>query len=416
MSQKFSLYEDLTVRREPALLRRHLRPARRAATPQRRAYVLEHGRTCAAARTTLTGKLSGGWKQRLALGCAMLHEPRAGLPRRADRRRRPGGAAPLLGPASTQLAAEGVTLFVTTHYMDEAEHCHRIAMHRTWGSSRARHGRRAEGASSPAARSWRSTAAAPWTRCERWIRCRRCEKTRSSATACTWCADARADDGGAGHAAARTVTPSAPASRIDPSLEDVFLHVVEAEAAADEEGAGRRRSRSCARSAATAEPDDSALHPGVFFLLSTATPSTSTSVTSAWPCRTTTAAAPAGGHLRLRQFRPTSTSWRPWWTDARRDRPPQPRRRPGGAGHPAGLGADAAAGRRTSLQILINGDNANTATTVLGYARALVSSGVEPLRCAGVARLLATDGAPDARAARLVQPGASAARCSWCRA
>jgi ABC-2 type transport system ATP-binding protein len=77
--------------------------------------------------SSLTGTLAGGWKQRLALGCAVLHrppilfldEPTSGVDPLSRR---------LFWELIQQMSSEGVTIFVTTHYMDEAEYCNRLAL------------------------------------------------------------------------------------------------------------------------------------------------------------------------------------------------------------------------------------------------------------------------------------------------
>ncbi len=125
MSQRFSLYEDLTVEENLRFFAGiyNVRGAQRQA---RIAWAVEmaglRGR-----EQLRTSELAGGWRQRLALGCAVLHEP------------------PILfldeptsgvDPASRrnfwemigELSSRGITIFVTTHYMDEAEHCDELAL------------------------------------------------------------------------------------------------------------------------------------------------------------------------------------------------------------------------------------------------------------------------------------------------
>ena len=125
MSQRFSLYEKLTVDQNIAFFGGiyGLTGDRLAA---RRASVLEmaglRGR-----ESTLTGALSGGWRQRLGLGCAILHEPPIVFLDEPT-----GGVDPLSRRSFwrliDELARSGTTVLVTTHYLDEAEHCHRIAI------------------------------------------------------------------------------------------------------------------------------------------------------------------------------------------------------------------------------------------------------------------------------------------------
>ncbi|MBN2577621.1 MAG: ABC transporter ATP-binding protein [Pirellulales bacterium] len=125
MSQKFSLYQDLTVEENIDFYSGIycLPPAERT---ERKQWVLEMaGLTEHQKRPT--GLLSGGWKQRLALGCAILHRPPIVFLDEPT-----SGVDPLSRRAFWDLiydlAGKGVTVFVTTHYMDEAEYCDRLGL------------------------------------------------------------------------------------------------------------------------------------------------------------------------------------------------------------------------------------------------------------------------------------------------
>jgi ABC-2 type transport system ATP-binding protein len=125
MSQRFSLYEKLTVDQNIAFFAGiyGLEGERFRA---RRDFVLDmsglRGR-----EGMLTEALAGGWRQRLALGCAILHEPRIVFLDEPT-----GGVDPLsrrqFWVLIHDLADRGITVLVTTHYLDEAEHCNRIAI------------------------------------------------------------------------------------------------------------------------------------------------------------------------------------------------------------------------------------------------------------------------------------------------
>ena len=125
MSQKFSLYDDLTVDENIEFFG-GVYGVTPQALPARREYVLKMAGLEEKA-ATMTRLLAGGWKQRLALGCAILHdppilfldEPTSGVDPIARRS---------FWDLIYQLSAAGRTIFVTTHYMDEAEYCHRIAL------------------------------------------------------------------------------------------------------------------------------------------------------------------------------------------------------------------------------------------------------------------------------------------------
>jgi ABC-2 type transport system ATP-binding protein len=125
MSQKFSLYNDLTVM-ENLRLFAGLYSVPAKLLPERIAWALEMS-DLKGRESLITRTLPGGWKQRLALGCAVLHrppiifldEPTSGVDPISRRR---------FWDLIHRMAQEGVTVFVTTHYMEEAEYCNRLAL------------------------------------------------------------------------------------------------------------------------------------------------------------------------------------------------------------------------------------------------------------------------------------------------
>ncbi len=125
MSQLFSLYGDLTVEENIAFFA-GLYGVPREKRAARRDWVLEMA-GLTDARTRLTRELSLGWKQRLALGTAVLHEPPILFLDEPT-----SGVDPISRRAFWDLiytlAAQGTTVFVSTHYMEEAEYCHRLAL------------------------------------------------------------------------------------------------------------------------------------------------------------------------------------------------------------------------------------------------------------------------------------------------
>jgi ABC-2 type transport system ATP-binding protein len=125
MSQRFSLYELLTVDQNIAFYG-GIYGLDDAALARRRAFVIEMAGLEGRERT-LARDLAGGWRQRLALGCAILHEPSILFLDEPT-----GGVDPLsrrqFWRLIDHLSQSGVTVLVTTHYLDEAERCHRVAL------------------------------------------------------------------------------------------------------------------------------------------------------------------------------------------------------------------------------------------------------------------------------------------------
>jgi len=125
MSQKFALYDDLTVKENMDFYGGvyGIRDKDRIASTLDLLGLTEH-------ESTLTASLSAGWRQRLALGIALVHEPKllfldeptSGVDPTARR---------TFWDLIYELASSGVTVFVTTHYMDEAEYCERVGIMRT---------------------------------------------------------------------------------------------------------------------------------------------------------------------------------------------------------------------------------------------------------------------------------------------
>jgi ABC-2 type transport system ATP-binding protein len=122
MTQRFSFYEDLSIAENLDFVARMYEVKNRAQAVRDSLERLG----LAARRSQLAGQLSGGWKQRLALAACMIHEPRlllldeptAGVDPKARRD---------FWEQIHQLAGQGLTVLIATHYMDEAERCHRLA-------------------------------------------------------------------------------------------------------------------------------------------------------------------------------------------------------------------------------------------------------------------------------------------------
>ncbi len=125
MSQKFSLYDDLTVEENIDFYSGIYRVAKEKKKERKEQIIRLAG--LEALRNSLTKNLAGGWKQRLALGCAIIHQPQIIFLDEPT-----SGVDPIMRnhfwELIKEMAKNGVTVFVTTHYMDEAENCSRMAL------------------------------------------------------------------------------------------------------------------------------------------------------------------------------------------------------------------------------------------------------------------------------------------------
>jgi len=147
MTQRFSFYEDLSIAENLDFV------ARMFSLPNRKGAVEESLERLGLAgrRSQLAGELSGGWKQRLALAACLLHKPRlllldeptAGVDPKARRD---------FWDQIHDLSAQGLTVLISTHYMDEAERCHRLA-YLSYGKLLA-HGTAAEIVASAGLQTW----------------------------------------------------------------------------------------------------------------------------------------------------------------------------------------------------------------------------------------------------------------------
>ena len=125
MSQKFSLYDDLTVEENIDFFA-GIYKVPKSIRHERKAWILEMS-DLTTHTSSITRSLAGGWKQRLALGCALIHqppivfldEPTSGVDPISRRR---------FWNLISDIAREGTTVFVTTHYMEEAEYCDELAL------------------------------------------------------------------------------------------------------------------------------------------------------------------------------------------------------------------------------------------------------------------------------------------------
>ena len=230
MSQRFSLYEDLTVLQNIRFFG-GVYGLRGATAREREAWAVEMT-GLRGQEHRLTRELPGGWRQKLALACAILHRPRIVFLDEPT-----SGVDPLsrrrFWALIDEMAASGVTVFVTTHYLEEAEYCHRLAL--IHAGQLAALGGVAELKQVFAGHAVLEVGVSrvPPTRSTCWTARPGRARSRSSARACTsWWRTRERGKRLVEDALAATDNAPTHVERIVPSLEDVFIHhVEEAEAA-----------------------------------------------------------------------------------------------------------------------------------------------------------------------------------------
>jgi ABC-2 type transport system ATP-binding protein len=217
MTQRFSFYEDLSVEENLDFV------ARMYFVKNRRQAVRESiaGLGLTDRKDQLAGQLSGGWKQRLALAACVLHhpklllldEPTAGVDPRARRD---------FWEQIHQLAARGLTFLIATHYMDEAERCHRLAF--IAGGKLLAHGTAAEVISSSGLVTWSVTGPDLAGLAARL-------RQRPGVEDASAFGSALHVSGGDPAALERAIAPfRAPPlewSQVEPGIEDVFIHLMD---------------------------------------------------------------------------------------------------------------------------------------------------------------------------------------------
>jgi ABC-2 type transport system ATP-binding protein len=229
MSQRFSLYDDITVLQNLRFFG-GVYGLRGRDAREREDWAL-HMSGLEGKQERLTGELPGGWKQRLALACAVLHRPRVVFLDEPT-----SGVDPisrrLFWRLIDEMAADGVTVFVTTHYLDEAEYCGRLALIHAGrlvalgtvsGLKEVFAGRTVLEIVAPrVSEGLEALAAQPWA----------LETSVFGTRIHVVVADAAEGRRGIGELLGAAGNPPSSIERILPSLEDVFIHHVEAAEAA----------------------------------------------------------------------------------------------------------------------------------------------------------------------------------------